>query len=314
MTKVKFSAVVIALFLAACGGSPSTQPQEPVVPQEGEGVVQLPLTTQGSQGEMYRLTGATFAITGAKAVTLSDDSHAPSVSAALPAGNYTIQLNTGWTLERMGPTVETVQATLVSPNPMPFTIQEGQTRSVRFLFKVPGNGNAEVGFSVDTGGWMSGTFDFAPLDGPSTGNPFEALAGTSVPFVMSFESSNVSTSGGFNTRMTIINPSPISVQFGGTYSELMHERLAPAFQGATFPISLVAQDGSMYVSGFIIQSRQGELFTLEVLASAPFTGVLDAQGYPEARPFQFEAPFDLVKGDMVSPPVMGTLRATVHPR
>ncbi|MFP2906873.1 hypothetical protein ACLESD_17870 [Pyxidicoccus sp. 3LFB2] len=284
-------------------------------PQPGEGVVQLPLTTQGPEGQLYRLVGATFTITGPKSVTLTDDSPAPTVSVALPAGAYTIQLTPGWSMERQGATPETVQASLVSPNPLPFTIQEGQTRTVRFVFKLPGNGNADVGFTVDTGGWISGTFEFPPLTGPSNGNPFEVLAGTSVPFIISYETAMLTRQDSFEKTL-VVQTSPITLQFGGTYSELLHERVTQAFNGSpiSFSIRAMNNDGRSIFYGFQLFSTQGEEFNLTVHPGLPFSGVLDAEGYPTARPFQLDSYYSLHKPGTPSGQVSGPLTGSVNPQ
>ncbi len=293
MRKLNFSAVVMAVLMMACGGAPS--PQEPREPQAGEGVVQLPLITTSADGQRYRLVGATFAITGTQSATITDTS-LDTVSVPLPAGNYSIRLEGNWSIERVDAPGQPVQASLISPNPMAFSLSERETRAVRFLFKVPGHGTADVGFTVDTGGWFKGTLNFYPMDPNSPDNALASLGGTNVPFMISWSTATVTRSTMGSDKALNVNAGPLTIQFGGPYSELLHDRIAPALQSVPLYFDIIAMnDGRLFFTGFNLEQFQGERFGLRMEAPMYFTGALDADGYPAPRPFNVEAPVTLRK-------------------
>jgi hypothetical protein len=121
--------------------------------------VALPLTTVAN-GVTYRLFNASVTIYGQFpfGYYLSDgnDGGAAELSTSLPAGNYSAQLNYGWTLERLdaGGTFRPVVATL-STNYIPFKIYNGTTTTIDFVFQtdgvavVVGAGTIDIGFVVD---------------------------------------------------------------------------------------------------------------------------------------------------------------------
>ncbi|QSQ25719.1 hypothetical protein JY651_12635 [Pyxidicoccus parkwayensis] len=313
MRKFNFSLVAIALLMAACGGAP-VEKSEPVVPQAGEGVVQLPMTSTTSEGVQYRLVGATFAITGPKSVNISDTSP-DTVSVVLPAGAYSIRLEGQWHLERTDAPGQTVQASLISPNPMAFSLDEGQTRAVRFIFKTPGNATADVGITVDTAGWMAGTLDFDPVF-PGPPNILEPLGGTSLPFVISWSTSTVTRVNEQYTKFIRVETGPITVQFGGPYSTLIHDRIAPSLQGARVRFDVFgAAEGVIRFSNFEL-FREGDSvtspFLLEMADTMVVSGVVDEQQMPAARPFTASAPVILRSYQMQSSGfVRGTANMTV---
>ncbi|WP_164001915.1 hypothetical protein [Pyxidicoccus caerfyrddinensis] len=312
MLKFNFSAIAIALLMAACGGAPSTQ-QEPREPQAGEGVLQLPLTSTTSEGQRYRLVGATFAITGPQSVNITDTSP-DTVSVPLPAGAYSIRLEGQWHLERADAPGQSVQASLISPNPMAFSLDEGQARAVRFIFKVPGSATADVGISVDTAGWVTGTFDFAPND--PEGDPLNSLAslaGTSVPFVINWDTATVIRVNEGYPKAITVETGPITVQFGGAYSELLHDSLATSLQGAQARFSVLAMGGGLLAfSGvqFQFPGGQREPFNLSIGPSnGPFAGVVDENGLPAARPFDVQTPCYLSRS---TPGLFGHVEGTAR--
>ncbi len=283
MRKLNFSVCVLALVVMACGGAPANGPQEPVEPAAGEGVVQLPLLTTGTDGQRYRLVGASFEITGPRSVTITDTTP-DTVNVMLPAGTYTIRLNGDWHLERMGSPVEQLQATLVSPNPLPFTVDEGLVRTLRFQFKFPGDGHANVGINADSGGYVTGTIAFDQLVSSGTHpNPFASLVGQSVPFLISWETATHHLSPG---GMVSVNTGPVSVQFGGAYSQFLHDRVAPGFQGMPTSFNLSASGGTLFFSGFRLVANRGEPYELEIGATN-YVGAVDSEGSPALRPFEY---------------------------
>ncbi|MCP3137974.1 hypothetical protein [Pyxidicoccus xibeiensis] len=305
MRKFNCSVIALALLVWACGGASSTEPREPLA---HEGVIQLPLTTTSADGQRYRLVGATFAITGTQSLNITDTS-VDTLSVPLPAGPYSIRLEGEWRIERVEAPGQTVPASLMSPNPMAFSLLEGETRTVRFLFKVPGNGTADVGFTVDSGGWLSGTFDFDPLPQPEPFNTLGELAGRSVPFIISWNTATVTRVGG--PRGFEVRTGPITVQFGGPYSELLHDRLAPSFeQGGPINFSLLAFEyGEVMFIPWAFHSRESENYELGLESVDVTSGGLDAEGYPSLRPVNFETPFRLMQ---VTPDNFGRAEGTVR--
>jgi len=128
---------------------------------EATGTLALPLTTVAN-GVTYRLFNASVTIYnsypfgGNIYLTDGNDGGAAELSTSLPAGNYNAQLNYGWTLERLDaagnfrPVVATLQSSYI-----PFTIYNGTTTTIDFVFQtdgvavVVGAGTVDIGFVVD---------------------------------------------------------------------------------------------------------------------------------------------------------------------
>lgn len=94
-------------------------------------------------GVSYRLRDARFDISGPVALTIDteDAPDATSVQRALASGSYSLTLRDGWQLERrLTPELpfETVDASLVSPNPTSFSIAEHETTDVAYVFNAAG--------------------------------------------------------------------------------------------------------------------------------------------------------------------------------
>ena len=280
MRLLNLGACVLALVVVACGGGTVT-----LDPQEA-GTLQLPLSTSGADGKVYRLVGATFHITGTQTVTVTDTA-ADTVQTTLQAGSYSIQLATGWRMERADAPGTAVPATLLSPNPLPFFVKKGETTQVRFLFKLPGDGTADVGIHVDSGGWFAGTFRFDSLEGDTgPSNPYGALVGKTVPFVISFES--FTTTWDTWDKITHVRTGPSTLQFGGAPSAQL-ERVAATLKGQPFFFNLRADPAGkvLFTEGSIIEPSSG----LRIVFSSsfePFTGVLDSAGLPVFESFSFD--------------------------
>ncbi|HEX8819333.1 MAG TPA: hypothetical protein VF794_05370 [Archangium sp.] len=278
-------ACLLALLMVSCGGETGT-----TVDEQAVGTVELPLTSPGPEGKMYRLVGATFEIAGPQNVTLTDTS-ADTVQTNLMAGAYTVKLNGSWSLQDLAAPGTSIPAQLLSPNPLPFYVTKGQTSEVRFLFKLPGQGSANVGFRVDGGGWLAGTLNFTELY--STGYPpssFDELVGKSVPFVISFESSTVMRDNSWAKQLTI-QSSPVTVQFGGAPSEAL-ERAASSMKGGTLFLTLRTSMSGPNMLEFSGMQFQGppDSFRFELMGpNGAFPGSVDAEGYPALRPFKFDA-------------------------
>ncbi|RKH44629.1 hypothetical protein D7Y23_27295 [Corallococcus sp. AB050B] len=276
---MKWFVGALALLALACGEVSETS--TPVI-RDGEGLLELPLVST-SAGRSYKLVGATFAITGPQNATITDTS-AESVSVALMAGSYSIQMNGDWHVERTDAPGVTVPVTLVSPNPMAFTLGEGETLPVRFLFKVPGDATANVGIGVDSGGWISGTIEFESNLPPYGGNQgiFTEVAGKTVPFVISFESSTVTRSMEYGRKRTNIQTSPVTFQLGGSFSVAFQQKFLAVLQGQSMSFFMEADDynssRALVESIWLMNMERGIGFDL-YHPVMPALG-LDADGYP----------------------------------
>ncbi|MBN8465376.1 hypothetical protein JYJ95_02560 [Corallococcus exiguus] len=286
MQGLKWFVGALALLALACGEVSETS--TPVI-REGEGLLELPLVST-SAGRSYKLVGATFAITGPQNATITDTS-ADSVSLALMAGTYSIQMNGEWRVERTDAPGVSVPVTLVSPNPMTFTLGEGESRPVRFLFKVPGDATADVGIGVDSGGWISGSIQFA-VRSPPPGSPpdiFAEVVGKSIPFVISFESSTVTRSVDSGEKRVLIETAPVTLQFGGeTGTEFQQQFVAPLQgQPMTILITPYTLAGSSHMSSvFVMNNALGVWFDLFIV---PMSIGTDADGYALLRPMAFSS-------------------------
>ncbi|AGC45174.1 hypothetical protein MYSTI_03868 [Myxococcus stipitatus DSM 14675] len=319
MKKMNLSLLAVALLAVACGGASGNNKEQPEL-REGEGQVQLPLVSTNSNGQGFRLVGATFEITGPVNQTITDTT-ADALTINLPAGGYTIELRGNYHVERVVPNAagEPIQATLVSPNPMSFTVAEGQSRTVRFVFKTPAMVGTDIGFEVDTGGWITGTLQFTALES-SSNTLFQSLVGTTVPFTISYASATLtkvpSSSG--DSRLLRVTTSPVVVQFGGFYSALLSETVAPSLSGQVLNYSLVSSDSS---AGVIRVDYLDNAFYQPALQyqlqmngySPPFPGQTDAEGYPLPQAFQIDGTFVLRNVKNTSAGVRGRMIATGSP-
>jgi hypothetical protein len=150
--------------LAASAGLGGCRSEHDEAPPERAGTVTLSLMGT-AEGVAYRLRHARFTIAetllpGASAVLESDtDPNATVLTTALPAGDYSINLETGWTLER-SETLQAVEATLISPNPTSFQIRAASTTNAIYRFATGGgvvtvgSGTLAIGIdiSVNDGG------------------------------------------------------------------------------------------------------------------------------------------------------------------
>ena len=118
---------VLSLATSACVGQD---------PNHNAGTITLALSTD-TNGVQYRLRDALFDIEGPASIRLTteDNPDASNLEAELPAGSYTITLQDGWRLERSsGSDFETVDAELVSDNPLGILIERDLTAPANFHF------------------------------------------------------------------------------------------------------------------------------------------------------------------------------------
>jgi len=105
------------------------------------GTVSLNLVGQAPSGTVYRLRDAVIDVTGpsySQTWNTEDDPDRTSLSADVAVGDYQAELAAGWRLERLAPPDPpvTVDATLLSDNPLPFTVSAGARTRVPLRFRV----------------------------------------------------------------------------------------------------------------------------------------------------------------------------------
>lgn len=279
MQVLKWLVGALALLAVACGEVSETS--TPVI-RDGEGLLELPLVST-SAGRSYKLVGATFVITGPQNATITDTS-AASVMLPLMAGAYSIQMNGDWHVERTDAPGVTVPATLVSPNPMSFALNEGETRPVRFLFKVPGDATVDVGIGVDSGGWISGTLQLGSRPPPPVGVPdvFAEVAGKSISFVISYESATVTRSNEYGYKRVNVETSPVTFQVEGAAGEVFQQQFVAALQGRLMNFVLSTDGSSRVIGGPILLANMERGLWLELAPMVTTFGV-DADGYPRIQ-------------------------------
>jgi hypothetical protein len=143
-------AVALATVSTSCSSAGDDKTESQV------GTLNMPLVSQAN-GVTYRLRNAVFVVNGPQAAVLSseDDPNATTISAELESGDYSIDLQDGWTLERLdGTAFVQVDATLISPDPTTFHISANTPTGVTYQFSTNGvivsigKGTLNVGISV----------------------------------------------------------------------------------------------------------------------------------------------------------------------
>ncbi len=152
--------------LAGCSG------ESRETPQVGELSMRL---RSDVNGVGYRLRDGIFSISGPQTLTLSteEEPDAPAISRSLQAGDYTIELQSGWRLEKELPSgFQTVNAELLTANPLSFAIASEHSTSVTYGFRTDGvtvgmgDGDLTLGIQVeDTSVSAGGVEIVGNLDG-----------------------------------------------------------------------------------------------------------------------------------------------------
>jgi hypothetical protein len=156
MNKFRWMTVVM---VAALAGLPALAGCSVDATEEADATGSVSMALRSvTNGTEYRLSNASFQIDGLVSTTLasSDMAGETVLSAVLPVGGYTSTLANGWVLQRNdGGTFVNVQATLVSQNPVAFTISEGSTTSLVYQFDTDGtiisigSGNLAISIAVN---------------------------------------------------------------------------------------------------------------------------------------------------------------------
>lgn len=154
-------AALAACLAVACMGGGSDEANAPT------GSLSMQLATEVN-GTTYRLSGARFDVFGPVDASFDsdDDPDLTAITATLPRGDYSILLRDGWRLLRQSSPeagFEPVEAALTSDNPRLFSINEGETTRVAYVFETNGvvvdlgDGFLEVAIEVvETGAGASG--------------------------------------------------------------------------------------------------------------------------------------------------------------
>jgi hypothetical protein len=161
MAKQFLRAVALGAWLVACSGPPGESGTQSGVETGDVGTISLPLTAQTPNGVSFRLQKAVFTITGPNLVNprvVTPPADLPIDKETLPTGNYSALLKPGWFLERkgteMGATFAAITASLITPNPVSFTVTKGGITNVFFGFATSagevglGQGEADIRISV----------------------------------------------------------------------------------------------------------------------------------------------------------------------
>lgn len=153
LSQIKLGIVMSALLFSGCADD-GTREQEPL------GNVEMNLVGQAPSGNLYRLRSALVYVDGPEAsvsFNTENDPNLPSLSATVPAGDYTSFLEPGWYLERLYEegASEPVEAELLSPNPDAFAVAEDQSTQVVLRFRtgedevVINDGSFDIVLSVE---------------------------------------------------------------------------------------------------------------------------------------------------------------------
>ncbi len=127
------SCALLGLLIAGCSVEARLQEQGSEV-----GLLEVDLQHMGEDGATYHLRDATLEITGGIELAL-DVGEEVFLRHSLPPGEYDLELLDGWHIERQaGEATEPIEAQLVSPNPAPFTIAEGNVTNVTLVFEMGG--------------------------------------------------------------------------------------------------------------------------------------------------------------------------------
>jgi len=129
---VRVASMALLGALTGCSGDGPASTGVPV------GTLSMPLAAEVN-GIHYRLANDVFLLNGPERRELSHNGNSAIVFATLPTGDYEMELQSGWILERQAdPGFEPVEAELVSANPRPFQIVSGELTIVAWVFETDG--------------------------------------------------------------------------------------------------------------------------------------------------------------------------------
>jgi hypothetical protein len=143
---------VASLFIAAALTTACTATDDNL------GQIDVSLVGHAASGTAYRLRDAVLTVSGATQLTFhtEDDPDSTGITTRVPSGAYTLSLAPGWRLERLSTgDAQPVEATLATPDPLPFTVVGGSVTPVTLRFRAPGedvglgDGDIDIGIGVD---------------------------------------------------------------------------------------------------------------------------------------------------------------------
>jgi hypothetical protein len=299
-------ALSFAAALAGCADSSSELPAD-------QGTLELPLTSTTGDGTVYRLSSATFEITGPAGTQVVDGNAAvPSVSVELPPGLTSVLLRPSWVLTRStdgGSTFAQVDALLGTANPFAFRVlaDSAQTISFNFLVRNP-NGQINVRFGVDDSlRQLAGGVRVSNAV-PPTGAlaPYtNARLDFSTYFSLAGVQHRIEADGAKTSRYW---SSSTATEFFNDALGVLAGQVGPAFAGGYVEVRVTAKtDGTLEVAGSI----DGFVDPFPSLQFGPATMVnpvaLDAQGFPADAFFLEVVPFSLSLSDASGSTASGTL-------
>jgi hypothetical protein len=214
------------------------------------GKADFSLTGQSPSGVHYRLRDAELTISGdgVTQVFHSEDApDAPTISTSLSEGDYAVLLADGWYLERIGAdgTATRVEASRVSPNPLPFTIHAGTRTPVTLRFQAGdepvgmSNGDADIGIEVGDMGWEA---QGIVLD---TDNLITLSEGTSSTFHARFARQ---PSQPVSINLTSSDPAVIVIPEVLTFSPLEYDQYQAVTITAVRDANTVSETGTVRLS------------------------------------------------------------------
>jgi hypothetical protein len=131
----------LLLVLAGVGCAADAAGPEVEQTADQPGSLQVALQQQGADGAVYYLRDARLRLTGQLDTTIEVD-ESPVLTHALPQGQYAMELLEGWWMEReRAGELREVEADLLSPNPLGFSISPGKTTAVTLRFRIEGGGD-----------------------------------------------------------------------------------------------------------------------------------------------------------------------------
>jgi hypothetical protein len=137
-------ALAICLSLAMATGASVGCATDPQSGPEGVGELQIPLTTTGNDGSIFRLD-ARFVVTDVntgQAQVIDGSGDSPSLAVSVASGAYTVAIADDFQLSRSrdGVSFQAVPAVLGSQNPVTTFVSPGAATSVFFFFLVANDG------------------------------------------------------------------------------------------------------------------------------------------------------------------------------
>jgi len=135
-----FRALVVTCALLVCSASGCELLDADRLMRDAQsGSLRVPLGARGEDGAHYRITHATFEISGAAMLTLTlDPQRDAALSTPLPAGAYSLFVRPGYRLMRVDGqgAEEPVEAELVAKNPVHFHVAQAEAVTLKLAFRL----------------------------------------------------------------------------------------------------------------------------------------------------------------------------------